>query len=192
MKQSEFDRLKNSIYYMNLEELKDVCLAFNLPGSGKKGELIERILHFVQHGKILREKEMPEESKAQKNKRYPLASNTLILHGSYKNDRNTREFFKKLLGEHFHFTAFGQDWIKARWSAGDPPTYAEFAAFWQKEYLSRQRKKTTPKREWAYLNFIQSFLKQHPTASKKQITSAWEKIRTEKAREARKLLKLFF
>ncbi|XVN42631.1 MAG: hypothetical protein RCG15_08655 [Candidatus Rickettsia vulgarisii] len=59
---------------------------------------------------------------------YHLHPNTLMLKGSYKNDLRNRQFFKQLIGEHFHFTAIAIDWLNDRWMQGlpPPPTYQEF------------------------------------------------------------------
>jgi len=97
-------------------------------------------------------------------------------------------FFKKLIGQHFHFTAFGQDWILSRWREGNPPTYSEFAKFWQEEYLRREKSEANPKKEWAYLNFIRQFHKEYPDASKQDITKEWERKRKEKFKQAKSIL----
>ena len=98
----------------------------------------------------------------------------MILKGSYKNDLKTRLFFKSIIGDHFHFTAFGIDWINARWFAGNPPTYQEFADMWITESEKRVLEGSVPKKEWAYINFTQKFIAQVPNASRQQLLYAWE------------------
>jgi len=183
--------LFDALHYMHVSELKEVCTQLNLPLQGKKGDLIHRIQTFVQTGQIVILKSLPDVSKAQKGVEYPLLPETLALYGSYKNDQRTRAFMKTLVGDHFHFTAFGQDWMKERWQAGNPPTYREFAEFWQAEYVRRQTKKASPKQEWAYLTFIQKYLAEHPQASKNTIVVEWEKVRTLKVNKAKRILENF-
>ena len=113
----------------------------------------------------------------QKGKEYPLDGQTYILFGAYKNDLKTRLFMKKLVGEHFHFTAFGQDWMKKKWYDGKPPTYAEFAAYWSAEYLKRKQGMTQPKDEWAYIKFIKEYIRKNPNATKEEILQKWFVIR---------------
>lgn len=187
----DFGVLEKALNYMIMEELKETCESLGIPSSGKKGEIILRILHFVNSGKILTSKNIPAASKAQKGVNYPLKPNTLILSGSYKNDLNTRLFMQKLVGEHFHFTAFGQDWIKEQWFAETPPTYKEFASFWQKEHEARKKSVAKPKKEWAYLNFTQSYLAKAPHAAREEIINAWGKERRLQVRIAKALLKQF-
>lgn len=180
--------LFDSLNYMKVSEIKNFCHSHSIPISGKKGALIERIKQFLNTGKISQPTLLPGISKAKKEKKYPLNPNTLILHGSYRNDLKTRTFFQKIIGPHFHFTAFGQDWIASRWQKGNPPTYGQFAKAWQNEFLHRKTIEANPKKEWAYLNFMKRFLKEHPQSTRNDIAKAWEKTRSEKVRKAKNIL----
>lgn len=187
---NDLQLLNESLHYLKMIELKHLCKRYNLSTEGNKVVLIERIVKFFQTGEEATAPEIPFQSKAQKGKIYPITAHGLMLHGAYKNDLKTREFFKKLIGNYFHFTAFGIDWLNERWLAGNPPTYAEFAEYWKKEYASRQSKKPAPKKEWAYINFTQRILKQHPTASRHEINEAWELERLIYVNIVKKILRL--
>lgn len=171
--------LFNALYYLKIGELKALCLKLGLPYSGKKGQVIDTIKHFVNTGKVLEIPEIPAVSYAEKDKQYPLTSNTKMLLGSYKNDAKTRAFFKKLIGSHFHFTAFGIDWLNDRWQTGKPPTYQEFAHMWQKEVDKRKSKKPQPKQEWTLITFVQKYMEAHPDATKTEVNKAWHKKRND-------------
>jgi hypothetical protein len=175
--------LFEALNYLNMEELTAICSRYQIPIDGKKGQIIERLKCFIDTGKIIKSPPLPAISKAKSTDSNELNPLALILSGLYKNDDRTRQFMKSLVGEHFHFTAFGQDWIKARWQAGKPPTYQEFAEVWQAEYVKRNAKgyKPSPKAEWAYLNFIQRYSESHPKASKAEISQQWEIMRANKA-----------
>lgn len=180
----EKETLFDALNYLKMAEIKTFCQKHSIPVSGKKGEILDRIKQYLMTGKIKLPTKIPEISKAKSEKIYPLASDTKILKGSYKNDTLTRNFFKNIIGEHFHFTSFGQDWILKQWQAGKPPTYAQFAKFWQKEYVLRKNSEANPKKEWAYLNFVKRFQKEHPKLQKTDALKAWEKIRKEQAKKA--------
>jgi len=167
-------QLHDALLYLKMNQLKQVCEQLELDPKGVKLVLIERITTFIQSGKKLKAPVMLAQSKAKRGINYPLAANTRMLFGAYKNDLATRNFFKKLVGEHFHFTAYGIDWLNERWMAGNPPTYAEFAEFWQAEHLARKVSKPQPKEEWAYINFVQEYLRQDPAASKDEVLNAWK------------------
>jgi hypothetical protein len=185
------EKLKESFNYLKMHELKALINHFALENKGKKGELIDRILHYLYTGKKLRSKKIPETSLAKPRTRYSLAANSLMLKGAYKNDLETRLFFKKLIGDHFHFTAYGIDWLNERWQKGKPPTYREFAEMWQKEYTKRQNKQVAPKEEWAYINFVQKFLNEFPNSSRTEIMEAWKNERIKHKNFVYKLCKEF-
>ncbi len=183
LNQHELDQLNQNLYFLHISELKDICHRLNLPPAGRKLDLITRIMSFLRTGKVAVPPMMPEISKAKKGHEYPLTPKAKMLLGSYKNDLKTRKFMKTLVGEHFHFTAYGQDWLKVKWLAGEPPTYSDFAAYWQKEYERRKNRKAAPKLEWAYLNFAQQFRELHPKASVNEIGKAWEGEHSRRVKE---------
>jgi hypothetical protein len=181
--------LFDALHYMNMQELRAFCKAHHIPSTENKALLIEKIMHFVKTGTILPVIEFPANAFAKKGTVYPLEPNTKILHGSFKNDLKTRNFFKKLVGDHFHFTAFGIDWIEERWFAGNPPTYQEFADMWQREYERRKKIKAQPKKEWALLNFMQRYQEEFPNATKQEVMREWKTEREKQAKHAQQLLK---
>jgi hypothetical protein len=189
MNKNDLETLTDAIHYMNMAELKAACARLGLSASGMKGNIIHRILHFAASGEALAPKHIPEASKAKRGQPQLFRPGSLILSGNYKNDEATRAFLKRLIGPHFHFTSFGQDFIKTRWMQGKPPTFREFADYWQRENEARKSKKASPKREWALLNFRQQYLAKNPNATNKEITAAWAKTRKEKLGVAAALLK---
>jgi len=182
------NKLQEVLLFVRVQQLRDICKQLNLPFSGVKNTLIQRIVHFLDTGEIAEEKKFPEISKAKKGSSYPLHPETLILHGNYKNDAATRAFMKTLVGNHFHFTALGIDWIKDRWNAGNPPSYREFADFWQQQYQANKQKKPPPKKEWAYIRFTQNYLSKKPTASHKEIIAAWKEKQEQQFQRAQEMI----
>ena len=170
----ELKFLKNSFTFLHVSELKNLATKLSLVDKGNKMALIMRILHFLHTGKKLALPKFPENACAKRGEIYPIHSTTLMLKGSYKNDLKTRLFFKQLLGDHFHFTAFGIDWLNDQWMEGNPPTYQEFAKMWQEEYEKRKSMPATPKEEWAYINFVQKFLQNSSEVSRESVNHAWE------------------
>jgi hypothetical protein len=184
----ELNQLKESIFYLNLRELKHLAGLLGLPAQGKKGDIISVILAKISHKPLVVFSEMPAVS--QSKKMIEPSPDALILCGSYKNDAKTRAFFKKLVGQHFHFTAFGQDWIKRRWMEGNPPTFQEYADFWQAEQERRKKNKREPKKEWAYIHFLQKYGTEHPNASAQEARKAWHDIRIIHRKRVENILKL--
>lgn len=174
--QQKQEALFKDMYYLSMTELRSLCEYLQLPKKGKKAHLVLVLQTYLLSGSILVEEPLPTVSCG--SGMANLSAHGLILSGSYKNDQKTREFMKSLVGEHFHFTAWGQDWIKERWQKGKPPTFQEFGDAWQANYHESKQQKRSPKKEWAFLCFVQS---KYPLASKSEILAAWKQIRREKA-----------
>lgn len=173
IKQIDIVEFKRSLNFLHMEELQDICSRFLLSSKGKKIELIARIIHYIKTGEKLTTHKFPKASYAKSGQNNTLSKNSLMLKGAYKNDLKTRLFFKQLIGEHFHFTAFGIDWLNERWLNGNPPTYQEFADMWVKEKRRRETQVPSPKEEWAYINFIQDYFSQLPDARSADMKAAW-------------------
>ena len=186
--QQDFEKLNTALHFFHVNELRELTLRFDLSDKGDKRALIERIKHFIKTGEAKQPQNIPPVSRAKRGIIYPLSPETLMLKGAYKNDLARRKFFKSLIGDYFHFTAFGIDWLNERWLAGNPPTYREFADMWQKEYAHRKTQKAAPKKEWAYINFTQKFIEKNPNASRETITAAWEVERRKQVAIAREIL----
>lgn len=184
----ELDDLYASLHFMKMAELKKGCRILFLPEAGKKGELIERITTFIKTGHIKNIQKIPARSLAKNYPSQPLQVTSLMLYGSYRNDLETRIFFKKLIGHHFHFTAFGIDWLNERWLQGNPPTYQEFARYWVEETDRRKKIKADPKKEWAFITFLQHMAEVQPEMPQSQLMHEWKKLQAEKASIACKTL----
>jgi len=169
LEKSEIDSLRSSLLFLHVEELRDLSARLALNDKGNKKAMILRICHFLLTGEKLVTPKFPRESCAKRGQEYPLEPHELMLKGAYKNDLKNRLFFKRLVGSHFHFTAFGIDWLNDRWMKGNPPTYLEFANMWEQEYQRRKKTPAAPKEEWAYINFVKKF----PKSDKEAIHSAW-------------------
>lgn len=173
----ELAALKQSLLFFHVSELRELAEFLSLESFGNKMGLILRVLHYLETGEKLKVLKFPKESCAKKGENYSLQEQALMVKGAYKNDLKTRLFFQKIIGSHFHFTAFGIDWLNERWLKGSPPTYKEFAEMWQEEYQRRKISPASPKEEWAYIRFIQAFVRDFPEASRESAHKAWNEER---------------
>lgn len=191
LKAQDVETLTDALNYMKLPELKQALEQFELHTKGRKIDLIERIITYIETGEVTEIPQIPAESRAQKGVEYPLHPDTLMLYGSFKNDLKTREFFKQLIGKSFHYTAFGIDWLNQRWLMGEPPTYREFALFWKNEKALRKNRKAEPKKEWALLNFLQEYLAENPDRARVrgEFIAAWNRRRNEMVAVAQGILR---
>lgn len=173
-----YNHLQEMLAHLHIKELENLLSSLGLSATGmNKQELITRLLYYVVTGTQLAPLTIPAVSRASKGHSYPLHAETLMLYGAYKNDAQTRAFFKQLIGTHFHFTAHGIDWLRERWLTSNPPTYREFATYWQATYEQNKTAKPAAKQEWAYIRFTQAYVKQFPQNSAPQLRAAWNKHR---------------
>lgn len=186
--EAEQNTLYDALHYMKMQELKHACTKLYLPAQGKKIALINRIMTFIKTSIIEIDAKIPAASRAKSYSLQPLAPKSYMLYGAYKNDAITRDFFKKLIGPHFHFTAFGIDWLNDRWQQGSPPTYQEFADYWQQETAWRKQHKVAPKEEWAFINFVQRMQKKEPLARHEDLIHAWKEEQQKQAHLASQLI----
>lgn len=186
---SDLKLLNETIWFMKVAELRKCCAMLGIPDTGQKGKMVDRIISYAKTGVVKKNKIIPDISKSKGKPKQLLKPTSLMLHSEYKNDLKTRIFFKSLIGSHFHFTAFGIDWLNERWQDGNPPTYKEFADYWINETEKRKLKKPKPKKEWAYINFLQNYKKENPGSSKDDSIRDWKKLRLEKATMAIKIIK---
>ncbi len=171
----EQSTLQDALHYMKMAELK-------------KALLIERILTLIKDGIVILVPQAPVASLAKNHPIQSLSPSSLMLYGSYKNDLKTRNFFKKLIGPQFHFTAFGIDWLNEHWLQGKPPTYQEFADFWSQETAQHKQEKPKPKDEWMFIRFMQQMEKEEPEAKQEDLLHAWKQVQWQKREEGFQLL----
>ena len=182
-------QISESLLFFHVGELKELAQRLGLSDQGTKLILVNRVIHFLKTGEKLRAIPFPQKSCAPRGQKTLLDPKAYMLYGSYKNDLDSRLFFKKLIGEFFHFTAFGIDWLNERWIQADPPTYQEFADMWVNEYARRKLEPQAPKQEWAYIRFVQNYLKSNPNASRDVLMNAWY---LEREKHKKVVLKLLF
>lgn len=184
-----YEQLRELLVHMHVAELKEALTSLKLSTKGfNKEELINRLVHFKKTGFELAPLKIPDVSKAQSTAQPVLKPEQRMLYGLYKNDYATRDFFRKLIGPHFHFTAQGIDWLRERWLAGNPPTYAEFAQEWQAEFERNKITKRPAKQEWAYIRFVQAYIHEHPHANQNEVNAVWEVWRKKSVMQAKSLL----
>ena len=183
--------LEDKLHYLYVIELKKIAEELVLSQEGKKAQLIRRIMTYISTGEKLLLDKYPKQSLGKKSELGAISADSLMLKGAYKNDRKTREFFKKMIGQHFHFTVFGLDWLEERWRNGNPPTYNQFIEMWREKYELHQKFPIPPKAEWKYIIFVQNYISMNKNFTKMEINDAWNSERNKALQETKEFLKKF-
>ena len=96
-----------SFYYLK-QELIDFCCENRLPTSGSKTELVDRIAHFLDTGKVL---------KCSTNRKAVVPVGTLtvdtVIEPNIVCSEKHRAFFREKIGKGFSFNVPFQKWLKA-------------------------------------------------------------------------------
>jgi len=95
-------------YYYLKEELVDFCKQNNLPLSGGKPELTERIAYFLGTGKVL-----PTTKRQPHGNMHGDLSENTIIEPDIVYSENLRAFFNEKIGKGFSFNVAFQNWLKS-------------------------------------------------------------------------------
>lgn len=114
-------------YYWLKTELQTFCREYDLPASGSKIEITERISHYLTTGKIF--KNSPQQKGSKTSLSYKDLSLQTIITKNHRCSEDVRTFFKEKIGENFRFTVALQKFFKE--NAGK--TYKDAITFWYEE-----------------------------------------------------------
>ena len=160
-------------FYWLKEELVEFCRHNGINASGGKIEISQRIALFLETGEVIKKS---GGSKPKKSSRFDwnneILSMETILTDSYKNGENVRAFFKREIGNSFHFTVTFMDWIKQNYGK----TLSDAVEEWNR--IEQLKKDPTFKTEIApqfeYNQYMRAFLKDNPTLSAKDAMHYWK------------------
>ena len=155
-------------FYWLKEELFTFCKHNNLPGSGNKNEITERIYKYLKPGKFIKPVMMNQAKSTIVNT--PLCLDSKIPEG-YKNDEKHRSFFKSQIGEHFKFNVPFMNWMKENYGN----TYRDAISEWTRIVNEKkQGKKTEISSQFQYNQYTRDFFKANPDDRRKDAIKCWK------------------
>lgn len=95
-------------YYYLKEELTAFCKENNIPSTGGKEEITDRIAYYLDTGKILSTK-----TKTKIKTDIQRISRDTIIEKEFVCSQKHREFFKQEIGKNFTFNVAFQTWLKS-------------------------------------------------------------------------------
>ena len=124
-----------SFYYLK-EELVDFCRENNLPASGGKIEITDRIAHFLDTGKVL-----PVSTKRKITVSVGEIMEDTKIEPDFVCSETHRTFFKEKIGKTFSFNVIFQKWLKSNTGK----TYGEAIEAYYQILEDKKKNKTTQK-----------------------------------------------
>lgn len=151
-------------YYFLKEELKDFCRSEGLKVSGSKGDLENRVIHYLSTGEKLDEPAL---------KRNPTQTSTEItldskLGVNFKCSEDKRAFFENEIGRGFKFKVKFQKWLKAN----PDKTYRDaINAYYE---IQNSGEKTEIGRQFQYNQYIRDFFEDNEGKSLGDAIKCWK------------------
>ena len=152
-------------YYYLKEELVDFCKENNLPLSGGKPELTERIAYFLRTGKIL-----PTTKKQPRGNMHGDLSENTIIEPDIAYSENLRAFFNEKIGKGFSFNVAFQNWLKSN----PDKTLGDAVDAYFLIAKTKKTEKTEIGKQFEYNTYIRDFFGDNPGKSLNDAIACWK------------------
>lgn len=151
-------------YYFLKEELKDFCRTEGLKISGSKGDLENRIIHYLSTGEELKEHSVDRNS-TQTLTEISLNSK---LGENFKCSEDKRIFFEKEIGSGFKFKVKFQKWLKSN----PDKTYRDAIEAYLE--IINSKEKTEIGKQFQYNQYIRDFFEDNEDKSLDDAIECWK------------------
>ncbi|WP_026493729.1 DUF6434 domain-containing protein [Butyrivibrio sp. XPD2002] len=152
-------------YYYLKEELVDFCRKNGLPTVGGKIELTERIVCFLDTGKVIK-----PVSKVKRTADVGEISEDTLIESGFVCSEKHRAFFKEKIGNSFSFNVLFQRWLKE--NAGK--TYKDAIAAYFQILEEKKNGKTKIDKQFEYNTYIRDFFDDNKGRSLDEAIKCWK------------------
>lgn len=153
-----------NFYYLK-DELTNFCRENNLPVSGGKIELTNRIAYFLDTGKVLK-----TSAKRKAKISVGLITENTTIEPNIVCSEKHRAFFKEKIGKSFSFNVLFQKWLKN--NAGK--TYGEAINAYYQILEEKKKRKTTIDRQFEYNTYIRDFFSDNQGRNLEEAIICWK------------------
>ena len=162
-------------WYWYKKELVEFCKQNKLKTTGRKPELTERISYFLQNGCPPKTNNLKSPTNKKTIQALPRSIDEPIPE-NYTSSELYRAYFKSIIGDHFHFTAYMMKYIK-----NNPGiTFRQYTNEWQAEHERRKDKNYKPDimKSCEYNQYIRDFFIDNKDRSLKDAIECWKHIKS--------------
>ena len=156
-------------YYYLKEELVDFCRQNNLPTSGGKVELTDRIACYLDTGEVMKPTSEKKTASKKTTDVGELTEDTIIEFGFVCSEKH-RAFFKEKIGKSFSFNVLFQRWLKA--NAGK--TYGDAIEAYYRILEEKKNGRTTIDKQFEYNTYIRDFFDDNKDRSLDDAIKCWK------------------
>lgn len=161
----ELDGQTFSQFYYLKEELVAFCRENDLPVSGGKIEITERIRYFLDTGKVL-----PATTVRKKTSSIGNISEDTKIEPDFVCSEKHRAFFKEQIGKSFSFNVAFQKWLKANTGK----TYREAVFAYYQILEDKKKGRTAIDRQFEYNTYIRDFFADNTGKSLEEAITCWK------------------
>ena len=154
-----------NFYYLK-EELVDFCRKNNLPTSGGKLELTDRIATFLDTGNVMISRKVSKKSTLDIGE---LTEQTIIENNFVCSERH-RAFFKEKIGKSFSFNVQFQKWLKSN----SGKTYKDAIEAYYLIFEEKKQGKTVIDKQFEYNTYIRDFFQENKGKSLDDAITCWK------------------
>lgn len=151
-------------YYLK-EELVDFCRKNNLPASGGKREITDRIAYFLDTGKVMAVTSVKRKAGVTGN-----IDESTKIEPDFVCSEKHRAFFKEHIGESFSFNVAFQKWLKSNTGK----TYKETIAAYHQILKDKKKSKTKIDKQFEYNTYIRDFFADNQGKSLEEAIKCWK------------------
>lgn len=153
-----------SFYYLK-EELVSFCRENNLPVSGGKIELTDRIAYFLDTGKVI-------ETSAKRKVKMNIGTITesTNIEPNIVCSEKHRAFFQEKIGKSFSFNVAFQKWLKCNTGK----TYGDAIKAYYQIIEDKKKGKTTIDKQFEYNTYIRDFFEDNQGKSLEEAIICWK------------------
>lgn len=151
-------------WYWLKEELVGFCKANDIPATGSKTELTERIACFLDTGKVLE----VTNAKRVSNKVTDITLDSLI-EPDFVCSEVHRAFFKEQIGASFSFNVAFQKWLKTNTGK----TYKEAVSAYYEILENKKKNKTVIDKQFEYNTYVRDFFAANKGCSLEDAIKCW-------------------
>jgi hypothetical protein len=152
-------------YYYLKEELVEFCRNNNLPTSGGKTELTERIAVFLDSGEV-----MKPASKGKRTTSVGELTEDTLIESDFVCSEKHRAFFKEKIGKSFSFNVLFQKWLKT--NAGK--TYGDAIEAYYRILEEKKNGRTAIGKQFEYNTYIRDFFDDNKDKSLEDAIACWK------------------
>ncbi len=153
-----------SFYYLK-EELIAFCRENNLPVSGGKIELTERIAHYLDTGNVLK-----TSVKRKTAVNISLITEDAVIEPDFVCSEKHRTFFKEKIGKSFSFNVLFQKWLKTNTGK----TYKDAIEAYYRILEEKKNDKTTIDKQFEYNTYVRDFFEDNQGKSLEDAIICWK------------------